>query len=102
MREMLQHVAAEAGTPRGLPLHGACRIAKGVMLGVASMHRVSGVVHMDLKPDNAGFMRAGDLGSVVVMDYGVAQQAGAPLLQYCGLPCSSVAQALRPTSYMMS
>ncbi len=81
MRDLLQRVAAEAGTPTGLPLHDVCRIAKGVMLGAASMHGVSAVVHMDLKPDNAGFMRAGDLGSVVIMDYGIAQQAGAPLLE---------------------
>ena len=81
MRDLLQRVAAEARSPRGLPLHDACRIAKGVMLGVHSMHGVSAVVHMDLKPDNAGFMRAGDLDSVVVMDYGIAQQAGAPLFE---------------------
>jgi len=80
VRDLLQRVAAETGAPTGLPLHDACRIAKGVMLGVTSMHGVSGVVHMDLKPDNAGFMRTGDLGSVFVMDYGIAQQAGAPLL----------------------
>lgn len=80
LRGLLQRVATAAGKPIGLPLQDACRIIRGVMLGARSMHRESNMVHMDLKPDNAGFMRPDDAGSVVVMDFGCAQQAGVGLL----------------------
>jgi serine/threonine-protein kinase SRPK3 len=40
---------------RGIPLPTVKRIAKGLLLGLDYMHRVCGVIHTDLKPENVVF-----------------------------------------------
>ena len=40
---------------RGIPLPTVKRIARGLLLGLDYMHRVCGVIHTDLKPENVVF-----------------------------------------------
>ena len=40
---------------RGIPLPVVRRIAKQLLLGLDYMHRVCGIIHTDLKPENVVF-----------------------------------------------
>lgn len=40
---------------RGVPLPIVRRICKQLLLGLDYMHRVCGIIHTDLKPENAVF-----------------------------------------------
>ena len=55
---------------RGYPLVAADvrNVALRVLTGVNNMHKVAGMSHASLKPDNIGLLRAGDLWSTVIFD----------------------------------
>jgi serine/threonine-protein kinase SRPK3 len=40
---------------RGIPLPVVRRIAKQLLLGLDYMHRICGIIHTDLKPENVVF-----------------------------------------------
>ena len=43
-------------------------VALRVLTAVDNMHKVAGICHASLKPDNIGLLRAGDFRSTVVFD----------------------------------
>jgi len=53
---------------RALAVTDARNVALRVLTGVNNMHKVAGICHASLKPDNIGLLRAGDFGSTVVFD----------------------------------
>ena len=51
-------------------------VGRRILLGLQSMH-AGGFAHLDIKPDNIGVEKKGDLDSVVLMDFDCSQPLGA-------------------------
>jgi serine/threonine protein kinase/hemoglobin-like flavoprotein/Ran GTPase-activating protein (RanGAP) involved in mRNA processing and transport len=95
---LAQRLAAQDGTPTGIAVADAIRIARQIASGLVAAH-ANGVLHRDLKPENilvAGQQR--ELRAKVV-DFGVAKQilAGKAITQHVvGTPQYMAPEQFRP------